>query len=170
MAIYQEILRQTPVGALRILAEDNYIIRLDFDNLQPEKLRRFLQRNFGSDAISPGTSPELQRARVQLEEYFAGVRQSFDLRLRLYGTDFYKAVWLTLADIPYGKTVTYGELARRVGCPKGPRAVGQANHNNPISIILPCHRVVGSDGKLTGYGGGLPRKEVLLALEAGHRK
>jgi len=169
MAIYQMILPQTPVGALRLLAEDHYIIRLDFDNSSDTALRRFLQRNFGSEVISHGTSPVLQQAKNQLEEYFAGARQTFDLPLKLYGTDFYKSVWQALADIPYGETETYGQLARRVGCPKGSRAVGQANHNNPIAIILPCHRVVGSGGRLTGFGGGLPRKETLLALEAQHR-
>ena len=107
----------------------------------------------------------LARGRAELLEYLAGGRRAFDLPLAPRGTPFQRKVWAALADIPYGQSVTYGELARRVGCPKGSRAVGQANHRNPLPILLPCHRVVGANGTLTGYGGGLELKEWLLRLE-----
>ena len=114
------------------------------------------------------TEPDdlLKQAVRQLAEYFAGTRREFDLPLGMNGTPFQKDVWNALRDIPYGATVSYGDIARAIGRPKAFRAVGQANHVNPISIIVPCHRVVGSSGKLTGYGGGMPAKEFLLALEA----
>lgn len=110
-------------------------------------------------------TPLLVRGRAELLEYLAGERRDFDLPLAPRGTPFQRKVWTALADIPYGQTVTYGELARRVGCPKGSRAVGQANHRNPLPIFLPCHRVVGADRTLTGYGGGLELKQRLLELE-----
>ena len=108
-------------------------------------------------------------ARAQLAEYFAGRRTVFDLALdreAMGGTAFQQRVWSALLDIPYGETISYGELARRIGQPAAVRAVGLANGRNPMSVIVPCHRVVGSGGKLTGYGGGMERKSVLLALEA----
>lgn len=107
----------------------------------------------------------LARGRAELLEYLTGARRAFDLPLDPRGTPFQRRVWSALADIPYGQTVTYGELARRVGCPQGSRAVGQANHRNPLPILLPCHRVVGANGALTGYGGGLELKRFLLELE-----
>ena len=107
-------------------------------------------------------------ARSQLEEYFAGARSRFDVPLAADGTEFQKRVWNALTAIPYGTTISYLELARRIGNPKAVRAVGLANGRNPISILVPCHRVVGSDGSLTGYGGGLERKRWLLQHEAAH--
>jgi methylated-DNA-[protein]-cysteine S-methyltransferase len=104
-------------------------------------------------------------ARRQLGEYFAGERTDFDLRLRLDGTDFQREVWRALLDIPFGQTLSYGELARAIGRPHASRAVGMANGRNPISIVVPCHRVIGSSGALTGYGGGMERKRFLLDLE-----
>jgi methylated-DNA-[protein]-cysteine S-methyltransferase len=101
----------------------------------------------------------------QLRAYFAGKLEQFDLPLTPNGTEFQRTVWNALCDIPYGVTISYGELARRIGNPKASRAVGLANGSNPIPIIIPCHRVIGSNGKLTGYGGGLHIKEKLLALE-----
>jgi methylated-DNA-[protein]-cysteine S-methyltransferase len=101
----------------------------------------------------------------QLRSYFAGEREAFDLPLAPEGTPFQLEVWKRLCDIPYGETISYGELARRMDHPRASRAVGLANGSNPIPIIIPCHRVIGSNGKLTGYGGGLPIKEKLLALE-----
>lgn len=106
-------------------------------------------------------------AAAQLAEYFAGERRDFDLVLRAEGREFQQRVWAALCDIPYGETISYGELARRVGDPGAARAVGAANGQNPISIVVPCHRVIGADGSLTGYGGGLDRKRHLLDLEAG---
>jgi methylated-DNA-[protein]-cysteine S-methyltransferase len=101
----------------------------------------------------------------QLQAYFAGDLETFNLSLAPEGTPFQIEVWQRLRDIPYGQTISYGELARRIGNPKASRAVGLANGSNPIPIVIPCHRVIGSNGKLTGYGGGLPIKEKLLALE-----
>ena len=103
--------------------------------------------------------------REQLAEYFAGERQTFDVPLKLAGTPFQQRVWQELTRIPYGETITYAELARRMGKPTAMRAVGHANGRNPVSIIVPCHRVIGASGKLTGYGGGRDKKEFLLALE-----
>ena len=101
----------------------------------------------------------------QLRAYFAGELENFDLPLAPQGTPFQLSVWNRLCEIPYGETISYGELARRLGNPNASRAVGLANGSNPIPIVIPCHRVIGSNGKLTGYGGGLPIKEKLLALE-----
>lgn len=106
----------------------------------------------------------------QLDEYFAGARRTFDLRLAPVGTSFQTEVWQALLDIRYGETISYGELARRIGKPAASRAVGLANGSNPISIVIPCHRVIGSNGSLTGYGGGLPIKQHLLGLERGDRR
>ena len=105
----------------------------------------------------------------QLRAYFDGDLTEFEIPIRLDGTDFQREVWSHLRDIPYGETISYGELARRVGSPKASRAVGLANGRNPVSIIVPCHRVIGSNGQLTGYGGGLERKTWLLDHEAAHR-
>jgi methylated-DNA-[protein]-cysteine S-methyltransferase len=110
--------------------------------------------------------PVLQQAAAQLAEYFAGCRQCFELQLDLRaGTAFQQAVWQALLNLPYGHTTSYGELARRIGRPKAVRALGAAVGRNPVSIIVPCHRVMGADGSLTGYAGGLPRKTALLQLE-----
>jgi methylated-DNA-[protein]-cysteine S-methyltransferase len=105
-------------------------------------------------------------ATQQLREYFAGRREDFDLPLVLHGTPFQLSVWRNLQKIPYGQTISYLDLAREIGNPKAVRAVGLANGSNPIPIIIPCHRVIGSDGSLTGFGGGLPTKQKLLALES----
>ncbi len=110
----------------------------------------------------------IKETKRQLDEYFAGKRKEFDIPTRLEGTEFQKRVWEELRKITYGKTVTYKDIAEAVGCPKGFRAVGLANNRNPISIIYPCHRVIGSNGSLTGYGGGLDVKEKLLELERGN--
>ena len=107
----------------------------------------------------------LDRAAAQLDEYFAGERTEFDLPLEPAGTPFQRSTWLALREIPYAETINYGQLALRVGNPKASRAVGLANGRNPISIVVPCHRVIGADGSLTGYGGGLDRKRLLLDLE-----
>jgi methylated-DNA-[protein]-cysteine S-methyltransferase len=105
--------------------------------------------------------------RAQLAEYFAGRRTTFDLPLAMAGSPFQQRVWRALQEIPYGETTSYGEIARLVGVPSAPRAVGVANGQNPVAVIVPCHRVIGADGSLTGYGGGLERKRMLLELEAG---
>ena len=106
-----------------------------------------------------------EEVRTQLGDYFAGRLTRFEVPLQLEGTPFQREVWQGLRDIPYGETVSYGELARRIGRPSAVRAVGLANGRNPISVIVPCHRVIGADGTLTGYGGGIERKRLLLELE-----
>ena len=110
-------------------------------------------------------TPPFHLAKEQLAAYFQGQLIRFDLPLSLHGTPFQQQVWQALQEIPYGVTISYGDLARRVGNPNGSRAVGLANGHNPVSIIVPCHRVIGSNGQLTGYGGGLPRKAALLDFE-----
>ncbi|HYP39237.1 MAG TPA: methylated-DNA--[protein]-cysteine S-methyltransferase, partial [Chloroflexia bacterium] len=111
-------------------------------------------------------APPFEEAKRQLSEYFSGTLTRFDLPLAPQGTQFQGRVWEELQKIPYGTTISYGELARRIGNANASRAVGLANGRNPISIIVPCHRVIGANGKLTGYGGGLPRKQARLAFEA----
>jgi methylated-DNA-[protein]-cysteine S-methyltransferase len=121
---------------------------------------------FGAGEVSD--DPRFELAVAQLNEYFAGERTTFDLALRPeVGSDFERSVWRELMDIPYGETASYGEIAARIGHPGKARAVGRANGRNPIAIVCPCHRVIGSDGSLTGYGGGLDKKRTLLDLEAG---
>ncbi|WP_288561405.1 methylated-DNA--[protein]-cysteine S-methyltransferase [uncultured Victivallis sp.] len=112
-------------------------------------------------------TPLLAEAMRQLAEYFAGERREFELPLALEGTPFMRRVWAELVKVPYGATATYGEIAERIGNPGGSRAVGLANNRNPIAIIIPCHRIIGSSGKLVGYAGGVELKERLLALESG---
>jgi methylated-DNA-[protein]-cysteine S-methyltransferase len=148
----------SPIGPLLLAADDSGLRRLAFAGehgpAQPEP------------DWCQGEHPLLDRAASQLEEYFAGRRQSFDLPLAPCGTPFQVAVWQGLERIPYGETISYAELATRIGRPQAMRAVGAANGRNPIAIIVPCHRVIGADGSLTGFGGGLPRKRFLLELEA----
>lgn len=112
-------------------------------------------------------TPLLAEAMRQLAEYFAGERREFELPLAPEGTPFMRRVWAELVKVPYGATATYGEIAERIGNPGGSRAVGLANNRNPIAIIIPCHRIIGSSGKLVGYAGGVELKERLLALESG---
>jgi methylated-DNA-[protein]-cysteine S-methyltransferase len=113
-------------------------------------------------------TPLIKKTAGQIEEYFAGKRKKFSLPLALRGTEFQLAVWEALQTIPYGETRSYGEIAVQIGRPKAARAVGMANHNNPVSIVVPCHRVIGHNGKLVGYGAGLPLKQHLLNLEKGN--
>jgi methylated-DNA-[protein]-cysteine S-methyltransferase len=133
---------------------------------------RFVLFSKGGRPAAPRSDWEPDRGLLdepvrQLTEYFKGKLKTFDVPVAPVGTAFQQAVWLQLQAIPYGETISYGELARRLGNPKAVRAVGLANGSNPISIIIPCHRVVGSNGSLVGYGGGLPTKQALLALERG---
>ena len=148
---------ETPVGTL-LIAGDDAIRKIYFpENGKPVPPER--------DWVA-GSKGVVARAVRQLKEYFAGKRADFDLPLAPEGTEFQRTVWKQLREIPYGETISYGELAKRVGNPKASRAVGAANGSNPIPIVIPCHRVIGSNGKLTGFGGGLPTKEKLLALES----
>lgn len=151
----------SPVGELTLVASDAGLRSVTWPNERPRRV---------APAPGPGLSfgqghPVLETAQRQLGEYFAGERTGFDIPLDLVGTAFQRAAWLSLATIPYGETVSYGEQARRLGRPKAARAVGAANGRNPISIILPCHRVIGSGGALTGYAGGLDVKRMLLEHE-----
>jgi methylated-DNA-[protein]-cysteine S-methyltransferase len=116
------------------------------------------------------SSSAFRNVVVQLQEYFAGERVAFDVPLDMEGDPFERLVWRALQEVPYGETVSYGELARRIGHPSAARAVGLANARNPIAIVVPCHRVIGADGTLTGYGGGLERKRALLDLESGQAR
>lgn len=145
------IVFDTPVGPLGLEEEDGRLTRLYLPNQPAERL---------GDEV-----PVLARGRAELLEYFRGERREFTVPLDPRGTPFRQRVWAALAAVPYGETVTYGELARRAGSPGAVRAVGQANHFNPLPIFLPCHRVVGADGSLTGYAGGLDMKRFLLDLE-----
>jgi methylated-DNA-[protein]-cysteine S-methyltransferase len=124
-------------------------------------------RNAAAPAIAPSAAAEegMQLARLQLLEYFRGTRRAFDLTLKPAGSPFERQVWARLLDVPYGVTTSYGAIAAGLGLLNGARAVGRANGSNPIPIVIPCHRVIGSDGGLTGYGGGLPLKRTLLELE-----
>ena len=147
----------SPVGPLLLAAGDDGVRAIEFH--QP---RHRVKR--GADWCE-GTHPLIDRARRQLDEYFTGKRTTFDLPLAPRGTDFQRMVWQALASIPYGRTISYAQLASRVGKPTAMRAVGAANGRNPLPIVLPCHRVIGADGSLTGFGGGLPTKRFLLELE-----
>jgi methylated-DNA-[protein]-cysteine S-methyltransferase len=130
-----------------------------------DSVERRLGRLLGA-RFEEGTSEVIEEAARQLDEYFAGRRTRFSVPLLFVGTDFQRAVWNGLSDIPYGATLSYGELAARLGVPGAVRAVANANGANALSIFVPCHRVIGSDGSLTGYGGGLPAKRALLELES----
>jgi methylated-DNA-[protein]-cysteine S-methyltransferase len=144
----------SPVGPITLAGDDQLThLRMEDQAHEPERT------GWEED---PGAFPD---AVDQLDAYFAGVLDHFDLDLRLEGTDFQQQVWAGLRDIPYGQTWSYGELAAHIGRPGASRAVGLANGRNPIGIIVPCHRVIGADGSLTGYGGGLDRKRLLLQLE-----
>lgn len=143
---------RSPVGTLRLFAEDEQLVGL------------YLPDRPASSGPQQ-RSEVLVRAAAQLAEYFAGERRDFDLPLAPRGTEFQVEVWRALARIPFGVTCSYGDLARSIGRPSACRAVGAANGRNPIAIILPCHRVIGSNGELTGYGGGLPMKRWLLDHE-----
>lgn len=126
------------------------------------RLKRVLKAEF-----EEGSSDVIEETARQLDEYFAGKRKEFNVPLLFVGTDFQKTVWNELLNIPFGRTISYGEMARRIGMPKSVRAVANANGANAISILAPCHRVIGSNGSLTGYGGGLAAKKMLLDLETG---
>jgi methylated-DNA-[protein]-cysteine S-methyltransferase len=148
----------SPVGPLVLAGRDGTLTNLRMQDQTHPPADRAEWR------LDPGAFDDVA---AQLDEYFAGERTTFEIELDLEGTDFQCQVWAALLDIPHGETRSYGELARAIGRPGAARAVGLANGHNPIGIIVPCHRVVGADGSLTGYGGGLGRKRVLLDLEQG---
>jgi methylated-DNA-[protein]-cysteine S-methyltransferase len=148
-------IHESPVGPLTLIADEHALTGLHFAGYD---------HGLGPGRRDP-EAPVLAAAAAQLDEYFAAERRDFDLALDLAGTDFQRAVWDELVRIPYGGTVSYGEIARRLGRPERVRAVGAANGRNPVAIVVPCHRVIGADGSLVGYGGGLDRKRRLLAIE-----
>ncbi len=148
----------SPIGPLALAVEDGRLAAVTFLERRPEPL----PGNHGGD----DPSGVLQAAHRQLREYFDGARRTFELPLAPKGSAFQRRVWAALCEVPFGVTVSYGEIARRLGMPStSSRAVGAANGANPLPIVIPCHRVIGADGLLTGYGGGLHRKEMLLRLE-----
>ncbi|MEM0514933.1 methylated-DNA--[protein]-cysteine S-methyltransferase [Pseudoalteromonas sp. YIC-827] len=154
MTLYQECI-DTPLGELVIQASDTGLCYVGFD----------IERK--ADASANAITAQ---AKSQLAEYFQGVRSQFDLPLDTKGTEFQRQIWQALGSIAYGENVSYSDIARLVDNPKAVRAVGAANGRNPISIIVPCHRVIGANGTLTGYAGGLERKRWLLAFEQGHTR
>jgi O-6-methylguanine DNA methyltransferase len=160
---------ESPVGPLFAAVDgEGALVRLTFlDAADPDAAEAAERRRLAAaEGVEPERSGERCRAAAaQLGEYFAGRRRSFDLPLAPRGSAFQRAVWDELARVPYGRTVSYGELAERMGRPGASRAVGGANNKNPLPIVVPCHRVIGADGSLTGYGGGLDKKRALLALE-----
>ena len=154
---YKEM--KSPVGKLKLVATSKALVAVLWEQERPDRVK------LDTMNLDP-QQPILIEAERQLSEYFAGKRIQFDLPLQPDGTEFQKKVWQALRDIPFGKTRSYLAVARAVGSPDASRAVGAANGKNPLSIVVPCHRVIGSNGSLTGYGGGLPRKKWLLDHEA----
>ncbi len=148
----------SPVGELKLVAKDSRLAAILWENDKPHRVR------LGPMHEAPD-NPILVRATQQLEEYFAGTRSRFELELDFAGTEFQKKVWQALLTIPFGQTRSYSQIAEQIGHPSAVRAVGAANGKNPISIVTPCHRVIGASGKLTGFAGGLAAKERLLTLE-----
>ena len=154
----------TPIGRLLLARDDEGLRLIRFEG--PAEAGPHVPASVGA-----GPHDNLfEDVVAQLTEYFAGTRRQFDLPLAPAGTPFQQRVWAALLDIPYGHTISYGELASRIGQKSASRAVGLANGSNPLPIVIPCHRVIGANGKLTGYGGGLPIKERLLALERGAQR
>lgn len=154
---HQEILMDSPIGEIRLVSEDGKAL-----------VGVFMEEHRNEvppDALPGEAVTVLQEARRQLEEYFAGERTTFDVPLLMQGTPFQRRVWEALRTVPFGETRSYGDIARQTGRPTAVRAVGRANGRNPIAILVPCHRVIGADGSLTGFGGGLPRKQWLLQHE-----
>ncbi|MDQ1154263.1 methylated-DNA--[protein]-cysteine S-methyltransferase [Brevundimonas sp. SORGH_AS_0993] len=158
----------SPLGEVLVVVDAEGVVRaLDFHDYE-ERLRRLLRLHYGAVVLTEGPAPEAVRRAVRA--YFAGDLAAFDgVRVETGGTTFQRAVWRALRDIPAGQTRTYGQLAQAVGSPKAVRAVGLANGANPVGVIVPCHRVIGANGTLTGYAGGLERKRWLLAHEAAGR-
>jgi methylated-DNA-[protein]-cysteine S-methyltransferase len=149
---------KSPVGELTVIVTEKNLVAVLWENEKRES-KVLLEKS------KPGSNEIIKKAEKQLSEYFKGQRKVFDLPLEFSGTVFQKRVWQALTEIPYGQTMSYGALARKIGSPNTQRAVGASNGKNPVSIVVPCHRVIGSDGKLTGFAGGLKNKSYLLNLE-----
>lgn len=151
----------SPVGVLKLVATDTALVAVLWENEDPKRVRL-------AELIENTQHPILLETRKQLNEYFAGQRQKFDVPLDFEGTEFQQKVWQALLTIPFGETRSYKDIAEQIGNVKAVRAVGAANGKNPISIIAPCHRVVGANGKLVGFAGGLENKDILLKIEKLH--
>lgn len=145
---------QTKIGRIKIAQEGDAIVEINVTDSEKE---------------SEKETPLIKKTIKEIEEYFEGKRKFFDIPISIKGTEFQEKVWKALLKIPYGETKSYEDVAKMIGCPKGARAVGMANHNNKIIIIIPCHRVIGKNGKLVGYAGGLPVKEKLLQIESNYK-
>ena len=152
----------SPVGTLKLIASDRALVAVVWRDHTAGQVPE-------DHAVESRAHPLLKATEQQLGEYFAGDRREFDLPIELLGTDFQRSVWTALRTIPYGQTRSYADIARQIGQPTAMRAVGAANGRNPVSIIVPCHRVIGTSGALTGFGGGLDAKAKLLALESPQR-
>lgn len=150
----------SPVGELKLVANGAKLAAILWENDKPNRVKLGPMKQAMDNPI-------LLRTAQQLQEYFAGTRNRFELELDFVGTDFQKKVWAALLTIPFGETRSYSQIAEQIGNPTAVRAVGAANGKNPISIVAPCHRVIGASGKLTGFAGGLEAKELLLTLEGG---
>lgn len=155
---YKDILSE--VGKLRIVAHDLALVAILWEHEKPKRVKL-------DDMIEDKNHPIIKKTEKQLREYFSQQRTSFDIPFDLSGTDFQKTVWEALKDIPYGTTLSYAQLAKKINRPKAVRALGTAIGKNPLSIVIPCHRVIGTDGSLTGFAGGLHAKAILLNLEVG---
>jgi len=157
MALAYKII-ESPVGKLKLVASEKGLVAILWENDNPRRVRL-------NELVADNKHPVLTETERQLDEYFAGKRKTFSVPLDMRGTRFEKDVWEVLLAIPFGETRSYGQLAKQLGNPRATRAVGAANGRNPLSIIVPCHRVIGSSGKLTGFAGGLDTKAKLLSLE-----
>jgi len=149
----------SPVGKLKLVASANALVAVLWEKERPNRVRL-------DTAKLDRHHPILLETERQLREYFAGARSQFELPLELRGSEFQNKVWRALTEIPFGQTISYSDLAKTIGSPKASRAVGAANGKNPLSIVIPCHRVIGTDGTLSGFAGGLETKATLLTLEA----
>ena len=156
---YAYKLMESPVGQLKLVANGERLAAILWENDKPNRVRL-------GELVEANDRAVLIETERQLNEYFAGTRDRFDLALDFQGTEFQKKVWHALLTIPFGQTRSYAEIARQIGNVNAVRAVGAANGRNPISIVAPCHRVIGANGSLTGFGGGLPTKQFLLAMES----
>lgn len=172
----EEHFYNTPIGTICIQNSETEILSLflqdkpdEIGDKDKKKIHNNNLQTVGCEGIKRETSPLAKSAEKQLMEYLAGERKTFDLPLHIEGTVFQERVWRALLEIPYGETCTYAEIAKAVGNPKACRAVGSVNHKNPLMIFVPCHRVIGADGDLVGFGGGLAVKRYLLELERKYR-
>lgn len=152
---YGIVIKNTPIGILSFVEENGFLVEGHFRTFTKE------------DHVTEKDTPLLVKTKTEIKEYFSGKRTDFDLPFHLKGTPFQLSVWNALCTIPYGKTASYKDIAVKVGNPKSCRAIGMANHRNPLPIIVPCHRVINADGSLGGYGGGLDKKITLLKTEKG---